>query len=112
MRRSPCMIDAAMAPELLALAVQLEEALRQGQLKRAPKLQTAAQKFLRKLSKNGRLIGRRMELVKLLAEGTRSGKQLIGRLPTTRRTFYRDLNALEDAGLEIELTPDGFYRLT
>jgi hypothetical protein len=111
MRTSPCVVGAAMAPELLGLACRLEEAIRKGTLKRDAGLENVAKRFLKKLNSSGRLIGRRMKIIKLIARGGRGPSELMKEVPVRRRTFYRDLNAIEEAGFTLTLE-DGVYHIS
>lgn len=111
MRRSPCIVEGALAPELLALIVHLDNALQEGKLKKVPPLQKAATAFLDKMTGKGRLIGRRMKIIRLIQKGGRGPRRLMKETPVQRRTFYRDLRAIEDAGFSIELLADGTYKI-
>ncbi len=111
MRRSPCIVEGALAPELLALIVQLDNTISDGRLKKIPDLDKVARAFLDKMMARGRLIGRRLKIIRLIEKGGRTPKRLMKETPVRRRTFYRDLRAIEDAGFNLELLDDGTYRI-
>lgn len=110
--RSPCIVDGALAPDLLALVYHLDNALGAGKLRKTPALEKAARAFLEKLVAGGRVIARRLKMIRLIEKGGRGPARLMRETPVQRRTFYRDLCAIEAAGFKLELLDDGSYRIS
>lgn len=111
MTRSPCIVEGELAPQLLALVVHLDNAMKAGKLKKLSALEKASSQFLDKMKAKGRLIGRRLKVIRLIEKGGRGPARLMKETPVRRRTFYRDLRAIEEAGFTIELLDDGTYTI-
>lgn len=100
------------ASEFLALVFRLDEAVRTGRLGKAPKLDTAARRFLRRVETSRPSTRRQMKMVRALAKGPRTATRLEKEVPVERRTLFRDLAAIEAAGFELRLDANGQYSIS
>ena len=95
--------------ETLAIHVALKAAIKTGKYAKNPALKRAALNLRESLESDKSIFGKQLKMLKLMETGA-SVPELGRRLRTSRRTLFRYLNYLEDAGIEIELT-DGRYRV-
>ena len=95
--------------ETLALHVGLKNALKSRQYSKIPAVQKAAERLCSELQGGRSIYGRQLSMIKLMEKGATI--EALGRkLRCSRRTVFRYLNHLEDAGVGINLD-GGRYRV-
>ncbi len=95
--------------ETLAIHVALKNALKAREYNKIPAVQKSAEKLCRELQSERSIYGRQLGMVKLMEKGA-SIEALGRKLHCSRRTVFRYLNHLEDAGVPIKLE-EGRYRV-
>ena len=94
--------------ETFAIHVALKHALKTRQFRQNASVQKAAEKLRKDLESPRSIYGKQLQMIELMAKGaTIAG---IGRkLKCSRRTAFRYLNHLEDAGISITLEDGKYY---
>ena len=95
--------------QTLAIHVALKNALKGREYSKIPAVQKSAEKLCQELQSERSIYGRQLSMVKLMEKGA-SIEALGRKLSCSRRTVFRYLNHLEDAGVPIKLE-DGRYRV-
>ena len=95
--------------ETFAIHVALKQALKAKQYDKTPAVRQAAEKLAKDLQGERSIYGRQLKMVSLMERGVSIG-ELGRKLKCSRRTAFRYLNHLEDAGVSIKLV-DGKYRV-
>ena len=95
--------------ETFAIHVALKKALRAKQYDKTPAVRKAAETLCNELQGERSIYGRQLKMIGLMEKGATIGG--LGRkLKCSRRTVFRYLNHLEDAGVSIKLQ-GGKYRV-
>ena len=95
--------------ETFAIHTALRSALRSKQYDKNPAVKKVAQKLCKDLESEKSIYGRQLKMISLMEHGA-SIDELGRRLRCSRRTAFRYLNHLEDAGVAVKLE-DGKYRV-
>ncbi len=94
--------------ETLAIHVALRSALRSSQYKKNAAVRKAAEKLRDELESERSIYGRQLKMIHLMEKGTTLAE--VGRkLRCSRRTIFRYLNHLEDAGISITLRQNKYH---
>jgi len=88
--------------ETLAIHVGLKNALKANEYSKIPAVQKAAEKLCQELAGERSIYGRQLSMIRLMEKGA-SIEALGRKLRCSRRTVFRYLNHLEDAGVSIKL---------
>jgi biotin operon repressor len=95
--------------ETLAIHVALKEAIKRREYDKIPAVRKAAETLCSELQGERSIYGRQLKMINLMEKGATI--EALGRkLKCSRRTVFRYLNHLEDAGVSIALE-DGRYRV-
>lgn len=92
-----------------AIYASLEHALTTKLFSRRPALKKAAENTLREMQHVGSIFGRQMRMIEAMRKGA-SIEELGRKLRASRRTIFRYLSDLHDAGITISLK-DGRYHV-
>ncbi len=95
--------------ETQTILTALEFALKKGAFGTNSPQRKAAQTLIRSMQSNKSVSGRHQQLMDLLTSGA-TLEQMMKTTGASRRTVFRYLNHLEEAGKDIELA-EGTYRL-
>lgn len=95
--------------ETLAIYLGVKSALKSGHYGKHPAIRAAAERVARSLSGDRSVFGVQMRMVGMLEKGA-TLDDLARRIRSSRRTVYRYLSSLEQAGIGITLD-DGVYRV-
>lgn len=94
--------------ETLAIHVALKDALRAKRYDRNAAARKAAEKLCQELQSEKSIYGRQLQMIHLMERGSTLAE--MGRkLRCSRRTVFRYLNHLEDAGISVELSEDRYH---
>ena len=88
--------------ETFAIHVALRGALKSKQYNKNAAVKRAAEKLFAELESERSIFGRQLKMVKLMERGS-SLAEMGRKLRCSRRTVFRYLNHLEDAGISIKL---------
>jgi len=94
--------------EIRAVHSALQFALKGGIYSKEPLARRAAERLLKELEGDRSVYGRQLKMVGLIRRGV-TVAQLGKKLKCSRRTVFRYLNSLEDAGVSIELRENKYY---
>lgn len=94
--------------ETLAIHASLKAALKSKKFDDNPQLKKAAQKLCKEMDGENSIYGRQLKMLKLMQSGA-TVSELGRKLKTSRRTLFRYLNYLEEAGINIELRDNSYY---
>jgi len=93
--------------ETLAIHVALKQAIKAKQYDKNPSVKKAAEDLCKELESPKSIYGRQLQMINLMEKGATIA-DLGRKLRCSRRTAFRYLNHLEDAGIDIKLD-DGKY---
>lgn len=93
--------------ETFAIHVGLKTALKSRQYEQTPSVKRAAEQLLKSLQSDKTIYGKQLQMLSLMEKGATIA-ELGRKLRCSRRTAFRYLNHLEDAGIDITLE-DGKY---
>lgn len=94
--------------ETFAIHVAVKAALKSKQYQKNPAVQKAAERLCKELEGERSIYGRQLKMIELMERGATLGE--IGRkLRCSRRTVFRYLNHLEEAGISIKLDNNKYY---
>ena len=88
----------------------LEFAAKKGFFSKNPTQKRIAQSLIQRMKSNRSVSGRHQQLITFLKKGG-TVEEMMKATGSSRRTIFRYLNHLEDAGLKLELK-EAVYRLT
>lgn len=88
--------------ETFAIHIAVKEALKAKLYQKNPAMKRAAEKISAELEGERSIFGRQLKMIKLMEKGA-SLAELGRKLRCSRRTVFRYLNHLEDAGIPINL---------
>lgn len=88
--------------ETFAIHVALKGALRSKLYQKNPAVKRSAEKLSAELDSERSIFGRQLKMIKLMEKGA-SLAEMGRKLRCSRRTVFRYLNHLEDAGISINL---------
>ncbi|MHC5111849.1 MAG: HTH domain-containing protein [Planctomycetota bacterium] len=94
--------------ETLAIHSALKSAVRSKVFDTNPEVKKAAQKLCKDLDSERSIYGRQLKMLGLMQKGA-SVAELGKKLGASRRTLFRYLNYLEQAGIEIKLENNKYY---
>ncbi len=94
--------------ETLAIHVALKAAVKSKQFDSNLAVKKAAQKLCKDMESEKSIFGRQVKMIKLMQQGA-SVADLGRKLKTSRRTLFRYLNYLEDAGIDIKLENNKYH---
>lgn len=94
--------------ETFAIHVALKGALRSKLYQNNPAVRRSAQKLSAELDSERSIFGRQLKMIKLMEKGA-SLLEMGRKLRCSRRTVFRYLNHLEDAGLSINLDGNRYH---
>ncbi|MGB0715177.1 MAG: HTH domain-containing protein [Phycisphaerae bacterium] len=94
--------------ETLAIHAALKSAIKGKKFDTNPQLKKAAQKLCKELDGEDSIYGRQLKMLQLM-QGGATVADLGKKLKTSRRTLFRYLNYLEEAGIDIELRDNRYY---
>ncbi len=94
--------------ETLAIHVALKTALKTNRYQKNPAVRRAAAKLIAELESERSIYGRQLKMVGQMEQGA-TLPDLGRKLRTSRRTIFRYLNHLEDAGITIKLQDNKYY---
>ena len=95
--------------EAFAIHFALKKSLKAGHFRGSPAVKRAAERLCKDLQNERSVYGRQLKMIGMLEKGT-TVTALGRKLRWSRRTVFRHLNHLEDAGLSVSLD-DGTYRV-
>ena len=95
--------------ENLAIHIALKAAMKSGQFEKSAAVNNAAGKLFKYLEGEDSIFGRQLKMIHMMETGA-SIAELGRKLRCSRRTAFRYLNFLEDAGVGVSLE-DGKYRV-
>lgn len=95
--------------ETMAVHLALKSALKGRQFSKHQAVQKAATKLCKSLEGERSIYGRQLKMISMMERGV-SLSEVGRKLRCSRRTIFRYLNYLEDAGVPIKLA-DGKYRV-
>lgn len=94
--------------ETFAIHIALRSALKSKQYEKNAAVRKAAQKLCGELEGERSIYGRQLKMINLMEKGTTLAE--VGRkLRCSRRTVFRYLNHLEEAGISITLRGNKYY---
>ena len=88
--------------EAFAIHLALKKSLKAGYFRGSPAVQRAARRLCKDLQSERSVYGRQLKMIGMLEKGT-TVTALGRKLRWSRRTVFRHLNHLEDAGISISL---------
>jgi len=94
--------------ETLAVHAALKAALKSRLLDKNPAMKKAALRLSAELESDSSIFGRQLKMLNLMEKGT-TVAELGRRLRTSRRTLFRYLNYLENAGIQITLENNKYH---
>ena len=95
--------------ETLAIHLGLKAAIKSGQYEKNTAVKKAASRMCKDLEAEDSIFGRQVKMIRLMEKGATIG-ELGKRLRCSRRTAFRYLNHLEQAGVGVTLD-DGKYHV-
>jgi len=94
----------------MAIHVALRGALKQRSFGESPSLRKVAERLLSELESERSIYGRQLKMLRMLRDGA-TIEDIERKVGCSRRTVFRYLNHLEDAGLDLALE-DYKYRVS
>jgi biotin operon repressor len=94
--------------QTFAIHVALKQALRSKQYDKNAAVRSAADRLCSELQGERSIYGRQLKMITLMEKGV-SLAELGRKLHCSRRTVFRYLNHLEDAGISIKLDRNKYY---
>lgn len=95
--------------ENLAIHMALKAAMKSGQFEKSAAVRKAADRLYKDLEGESSIFGRQIKMIRMMEKGA-SIAELGRKLRCSRRTAFRYLNFLEDAGIGVSLE-DGKYHV-
>lgn len=94
--------------EMLAIHVALKAALKWKHYDKNPAVKKAALRLRKELEGDDSIFGRQLNMIGLMEKGV-TVAELGRKLKSSRRTLFRYLNYLEDAGIDIRLDGTKYF---